>query len=243
MRIPNNQLVQPEIHEDEDGIQFYNISARGIAIDSLQGGNSDDLPKLGQTFLTSAYLFVEPDEDRFTIWQANPTSDQDIIPQIGEGSSLCSSAVASATAVRQPPTPTSFGVDPRVVSNKSSNTGAIVGGVVGGVAAITILVAFAVFLLRRRRSRSAPENVPLAPMTSNKRGEYHASGGDGSSPNDSIGGRRHDARGVSELYETADTRPELGGNGIRPELGLDDARIEVAANERNDEPGKRYELQ
>ena len=117
------------------------------------------------------------------------------------------------------------------------------GGVVGGVAGITIIAALAFFLLRRRKSRSASESVPLAPLMADKRGDYHLSVGKSLSPSDSVNGQRSDGRGFSELGEAEAVRPELGGEGIRPELGIDGARMDVSQDGRELEPGMRHELQ
>lgn len=41
--------------------------------------NAGDFPLLGQTFLTSAYIMVDYDKNEFTLWQANATSDEDLV--------------------------------------------------------------------------------------------------------------------------------------------------------------------
>ena len=243
VRIPNNQLVQPEIKEDKNGVQFYNISTREIAIDSLQGVNLHDLPLLGQTFLTSAYLFVEPDKNQFTIWQADPTSDQDVIPQVESGSSFCTSSVASATVVQQTSTPTSNGTNVTPPDKSSSNTGAIAGGVVGGIAAVAIIAIIAFFLLRRRRKQPAPDSVALAPMMPEKHGDYYGPGSENPSPNDGVNGTKYSGRGVQELGAGDALRPELGGEERRSELEPEGVRTELAGEGHNQEAGRRYELQ
>ena len=208
MRIPNNQLVRPEIDENKDGVQTYNTSTRTVTIDSLQGGNLNDLPLLGQTFLTSSYLFVESDKDSFTIWQADPTSNQDVIPQVEIGSSFCTTARPSMTVVQQTSSPTSSGTSSGKdnLKKSSSNTGDTVGEVVGGLAAIVIIVAVVFFFLWRRRGRSGSNITAVASiMPDNNVSQYR------------------DGSPLGSLNEFG------GSQGLRREMGNEGARLELEA--------------
>ncbi|MCJ1405933.1 hypothetical protein MMC11_009167 [Xylographa trunciseda] len=164
IRIPNNQLVVPDINIDSDGVPTSNVSTREILLNSLQEVNQNDLPLLGRTFLTSAYLHVNYDLNQFTLWQANPTLNESIVAVGSSGSPSCTSTASPAIILSTPAvtgtasgSPTSSAIAaPAVQNDKSVPTGAIVGAAVGGAAVIGIIAAI-VLLLCFRRSR-APVN-------------------------------------------------------------------------------------
>lgn len=75
--IPNHQLVIPDRHTND----FGTASTRELMINPLLSGhqNAQDFPLLGQSFLTSAHIMVNYDKNVFTLWQANATSDEDLV--------------------------------------------------------------------------------------------------------------------------------------------------------------------
>ena len=233
VRIPNNQLVQPNIFINDDGVLSYNISTREINIDSLQAENLHDLPLLGQTFLTSAYLFVEPDKDQFTIWQADPTSDQNIIPQAEEDSSPCTSTGASATMARQSSTPTSSGSSTFTTSN-SLNAGAIAGGVIGGLAGLAIIAVIAFLLLRRKsKKEQSPHGIASDPTSPEKNGGYNLPGSQDPRPKDGANEIKYIGHGMQELS---------GHESLRSELGGEHARAELAGGDQEHNSVPRFEM-
>ncbi|KAL9116598.1 MAG: hypothetical protein Q9187_006876 [Circinaria calcarea] len=149
IRIPNNQLVVPDIHISDAGQQYINDTTREVLLNSLQDINADDIPKLGHTFLTSTYLYVNNDENAFTIWQSNPTTDENII-SVGPSTTSCSSIpVSTATS----------SASASSLSRESSQSnpvpiGAVVGAAVGGVA-LLLLIGLTILYLRRRKRHAA----------------------------------------------------------------------------------------
>ena len=217
VRIPNNQIIRPEIGESREGVQEYNTSIRTVNIDSLHGGNLNDLPLLGQTFLTSAYLFVEPYKNTFTIWQADPTADQNILPQVEAGSSFCTTSRSSTAIIQQTSTPSSSGTSAGKNSEKnSSNTRAVAGGVIGFAAMATIAAVAFFFLHRRWRERSRPDSaVPACFLPENNTMQYR---------NRSPLGR------PNELGGGQGVRRELDDGGAILELEPEESRRELEAN-------------
>ena len=86
IRIPNSQHVMPERYiRDEDGQLMANHSKSNLVINSLQDVNADDLSQLGRQFLSSAYLLVNQDSRKFTLWSVNLTRNEDLVGINQEG--------------------------------------------------------------------------------------------------------------------------------------------------------------
>ncbi|MCJ1436607.1 hypothetical protein MMC27_005987 [Xylographa pallens] len=161
IRVPNSQLVVPDVYVDSDGVPTSNVSTREVLLNSLQDVNLNDLPLLGRTFLTSAYLHVNYDLNQFTLWQANPTLNESIVAVASSDNPSCTPATSTAVTSSTPAaTGTTSGspissaiAAPITQNNKTISTGAIVGAAVGGAAVIGIIVAV-VLLLCFRRSHS-----------------------------------------------------------------------------------------
>lgn len=86
IRIPNSQLAMPERYiRDEDGQLMANYSKSNLVINSLQDVNADDLSQLGRQFLSSAYLLVNQDSRKFTLWSVNLTRNEDLVGIDQEG--------------------------------------------------------------------------------------------------------------------------------------------------------------
>lgn len=79
MRIPNDQLIAPELTIDDSGSISANSSAPELLLNSIQQINANDLPLLGRQFLSSAYLMVNQDAGKFTLWAANPTTHENLV--------------------------------------------------------------------------------------------------------------------------------------------------------------------
>ncbi|KAJ4328375.1 hypothetical protein N0V84_001246 [Fusarium piperis] len=73
--IPNNQLIVPERRINENGEIYRNDSQPLLRINRMQDG----LISIGRFFFTSAYLATNEDAGKFTLWRANPTTDQDLV--------------------------------------------------------------------------------------------------------------------------------------------------------------------
>lgn len=134
---------------DPAGNLVYNNSVRELMLNALESVNANDMPLLGMTFLSSAYLSINYDKAEFTLWQANPTTDENIlaIDSTGNGCTPVASSVASQVAATST---TSNSAD----SHKSSSSfpvDAIAGIVVGVV--VLIIVGAAFWFCRSPRQR------------------------------------------------------------------------------------------
>lgn len=65
--IPNHQLIVPKKDIDDKEIIL------------LSDSDTSKLPILGHPFLSSSYLHVDNENQRFTIWPANPTNATDLV--------------------------------------------------------------------------------------------------------------------------------------------------------------------
>ena len=122
-----------------------------VRLDPNVGGNVNDMSILGQTFLSSAYLLVDYDQNRFTLWQADPTAPSNLVTMNSkpscsngtDGNSTTTTATASAT--------------PDASSQHSNKVGPIVGGVLGGVALFALALLFLFIYRKRHRKHHYPE--------------------------------------------------------------------------------------
>ncbi|KAL8689244.1 MAG: hypothetical protein Q9218_005039 [Villophora microphyllina] len=160
IRIPNHQLVLPDYSVNAQGfLTIDDPSVREVTILSLVDINKNDMPILGQPFLSSAYLFVDHDHEQFTLWASNRTSTEQKLVPIGPGTCRPSASIAT-------PFPTSTAQTPTVPPPRNSNehrsisTGGIVGIVIGSLAALAIISLLLVRYLRRRHPRTPPPPPP-----------------------------------------------------------------------------------
>ncbi|RFU26271.1 hypothetical protein B7463_g10065, partial [Scytalidium lignicola] len=159
--IPNSELVQPDITYDVNGNIGYNSSTREIMLNSLQQVNANDEPQLGHTFLSAAYLMVDVDANTYTLWEANPTDDQQLVTYPSgtscnasashsseQSDSSSSSSLSSSPTTSSPPS-SSTPSAPKPPHH--SNAGAIAGGVVGAIAVVALLLSGLFIYFRRKR--------------------------------------------------------------------------------------------
>lgn len=171
IRVPNDQFLTPFVDIDRSGKQVKDRSKREFLMNPL----GEQPPTLGRYFLTAAYLMVNHDANFFTLWQANPTSSEDLVPVYDEeAADRCRGDVpglvqpsASATPT---PTPTNDAQKEDEKDNEAENkdeagiSPAVIGGAVGGgVAALAIVGVVAFFLIRKRRSKWAAQATSQAP--------------------------------------------------------------------------------
>jgi hypothetical protein len=71
---------------------------REILIYNLESSNANDIPLLGQAFLTSTYLHANDDNEEFTIWQANPTTGENLVA-VGS-QNTCHQTTSNQTTIR-----------------------------------------------------------------------------------------------------------------------------------------------
>jgi hypothetical protein len=138
IRIPNDQYVVPFVTFNRNGSRIFNESQREVLIASV-----DQQPAtLGRYFLTAAYLMVNHDAGTFTLWQANPSKESELVPVAATQSpSNCNTSGNETSVSTSTPSPPSNTV----------STGAIVGGAVGSFIGLALIVGVVVFLKKRRR--------------------------------------------------------------------------------------------
>lgn len=154
IKIPNHQLVVPERKIDQEGNRFVNASKPVIRINSLQNTTANVLPILGRYFLTGAYVMGNPVAGKFTIWQANPTTDQSLVAvndnnEVFDPSKACATTPTASLTTNSP---TAAADKPsRDNGNSTLSSGAIAGIAVGAaVAALACAVLLWLFVRKRR---------------------------------------------------------------------------------------------
>ncbi|KAL1621771.1 hypothetical protein SLS54_005294 [Diplodia seriata] len=180
VKITNDQLLAPNVAIADDGSLVEDNSVKELIINSIQDVNAKDLPYIGRQFFSAAYMMTNLESNTFTLWAANPTTDEEItaLDENGEpGTSVCSQNVdansttntttpsSSSTVVANTPSGTSAAASDESGSgsNAGLSTAAIAGvviGVVAGVVAAGALLFFVVFRNRRRQNASPPAYDP-----------------------------------------------------------------------------------
>jgi hypothetical protein len=169
VKIPNTELVVPDPYIATDGAVKTNTSVRNVVLNSLQAENVNDLPYLGRLFLSSAYMMVNQEAGKFTIWQANTGSKASDIVAVDKQNNIisesCVDSTGGSTNTKSLPTSsvTPSTVPPVTPPPQKLSAGAI-GGIIGGaVGGIAILGAIGFFLYRRRESGGAPIEMGQEP--------------------------------------------------------------------------------
>ncbi|KAI9792120.1 MAG: hypothetical protein M1833_001268 [Piccolia ochrophora] len=147
--VSNDQLIVPELYVDDSGqIVQQDPSVREVKLNSLQDINENDMPMLGQPFLTGAYLIVDYDQDTFTVAPATPTLEEDIVPfENAAGECVTTKPALPAAATATATATAAASESPTAVPSK----GALAGSVIGGVCAL-ILVSVGGYILWRKWS-------------------------------------------------------------------------------------------
>lgn len=181
VKISNDQLLIPNVFISNDGTLKEDNSVKELIINSIQDVNSKDLPFLGRQFLSAAYMMANLEANAFTLWAANPTTDERIIAVNENGEpvgDVCSQSIEANSTTN---TTTPFSSATVVVnstssetnnavadaSNSGSNNGlsttgivGVVVGVVAGVVAISALLFYVMFRRRRNQNQSPPAYDP-----------------------------------------------------------------------------------
>jgi hypothetical protein len=161
--------VIPDISVNGEGSTIFNDTTREVLLNPLQDVNKNDIPLLGMTLLTSAYLNVNYDTGSFSLWQATPTTDQKLVG-VGKSSSGCRivSNGTSSTSESSSPSNTAQPTRDSQQDSKKASTAALAGIAVGAVAGLAILVAAAFWLVHRRRHQAASQNAQPGDPTFSK---------------------------------------------------------------------------
>lgn len=103
------------------------------------------MPLLGQLFLTSVYLHVNNDGSKFTLWQANPTKDENLVT-VGKPTDCTPSPKPSVTPEKKK-------------SGTELSAAATAGVVVGVLVGIAVFILLVFFWRRKRRSGFHPSGA------------------------------------------------------------------------------------
>lgn len=148
VRVPNSQFVLPDMSIDKQtGEVGMNATVKDVVFYSLQDSMRNLMPGLGRYFLTSSYLMVNHEEDSFTLWEANPTTEEDLVPIIDEQTQKACTNNSSQTPDPSP-NPNTTGTEEAPGALPISKA-AIAGIVLTSGVAVDLIVA-AIFLVRRR---------------------------------------------------------------------------------------------
>lgn len=166
--IPNHQLVLPNVgFKGDEHEQSYLNDTRTIMV--FDRGGVDSMPSFGQVFLTAAYLHVDNDNKQFTLWEAIPTEDTEIVTvdhtSENEGGETCDggSGQSSGSPNNAPDddddNDNGDGDGGGERKSSSSLSGGAIAGIVIGAVAGTVILFVAGFFLYRRRRRQQQQNA------------------------------------------------------------------------------------
>lgn len=139
--VANDQLVVPDyVVLGNETVSSH--TTREVQVGVPTGGDQPEwMTYLGQPFFTAAYLMVNQDQGTFSIWQNNPTHEEDY-HTIDSSGSVC---MRSTSDTESRPKTTNDDQD------KALSTGAIVGIVIGVVAFTAIIATLLATLVYRRK--------------------------------------------------------------------------------------------
>ncbi|KAH6111002.1 hypothetical protein HBI65_009810 [Parastagonospora nodorum] len=165
VEVPNTELVVPDTYIASNGAVQTNTLVRNIVINSLQLDNNNDLPVLGRLFMSSAYVMVNQEAGKFSVWQANTGSKNSEIVAVDRQNNMISEFCANSTggSSSAPSLPTSSTAS-SPQNEGSELSGSAIGGIVAGaLGGFAILGIIGFFWYRRRRSGSAAAEVAQEP--------------------------------------------------------------------------------
>ena len=165
VRVPNDQLIVPDRYIDRAGVIQANPTGLDTTILAIQGENAGDVLQLGRQFLSVAYVMLNQDANEFTLWQANPTANRQLVA-VDENNTDVTSFCSSSGSGAGSNTTTSSGTSS---ARKPLSAGAIAGVTIGAFVGAAILAAVLLLLLRRRRHN----NVDAATAAGAPTHRYH----------------------------------------------------------------------
>lgn len=171
VRIPNDQLVVPDRYVASNGT-IYHTENYTTTLLAIQDVNANDMSILGRPFLSAAQLFFNGDTNLYTLWEANTTTDIDLVAIDDTNrvvSTDCSEAsgtdAATTTASYLSPSDgSSTGSSASASASASSklSSGSIAGIAVGSIAGVALIVGAVLFFLRRGRKKPMTPRPELA---------------------------------------------------------------------------------
>lgn len=160
--IPNDLLFVPDQTVSASGGIVNNATVDDLLINSIQGVNANDTQYLGRQFFSAVYLMVDLDAGTFTLWNANATTEENLVAIGGN----CSAPKVNTDNNNSTATSPSHSAAATSTSRSSSlSTGALVGAVVGSAFGAGILVSIAVICFLRRRRGSVSKQSSSIGLT------------------------------------------------------------------------------
>lgn len=101
----------------------------------------------GRPFASSIYLHVNAEEEKFTMWQANPTVEQNLVAVVDRERGFCATPAASSQTAQ-------------ARNDDAPSVGVVVGAVVGPLAALMASGVIMALLYQRQRARRRREGKP-----------------------------------------------------------------------------------
>lgn len=138
-------------------------------MNALQNINSGDVITIGRNFFSAAYIMVNYDTELFTMWPANPISNQDLVAvdSTGKernrfctnenGTATVTAAATASTNIDGKNTPSTSG---QASASSPTPAGTIAAGVVGAVAGI-VLLSIVPFYALKKHSAKKDRNLPI----------------------------------------------------------------------------------
>lgn len=193
--IPNEQLFLPHVRINDDNEQ--ELIDGNLTLQVLNS-NSDGLLRLGQSFLSSAYLHVDTEQEKFSLWEVNDTPDTNLVAVDNSASPTTCEPGATDT--------------PGTSSGGSLSGGAIAGIVIGSVAGVAVIAALLFFLWRRRRLQKQPAPEIGVATAAQLDGKEHQPG---DTPKELDSGQGHAL--TAEMQAQEPPAMELPGDSTFPE--------------------------
>ncbi len=167
--IPNHELVRSFIDINSDGQEYIsNSSTQVMGLYAMDSQTADSMPAFGRTFLAGAYLMVDADEQKFTIWKGQSSSEQRLV---AHGPSPCPESTATSSTT------------PSATSDASARDSSSVipkGAIAGICTALILIIAFCIsigYLLakksRQRKTASDDDEQKTKQLTLESDGDKY----------------------------------------------------------------------
>ncbi|CAM1508966.1 Fc.00g027050.m01.CDS01 [Cosmosporella sp. VM-42] len=131
--IPNHQLLVPERLINSKGRLVPNATRPVIRLNPPEDSNKNILPVLGRYFFTGAYVLSNQDANEFKLYEANPTSDEDLVAVNAKNEAVDSQATCTVLPTAPAEAGQGDGKDDGSSSDSGLSSGAIAGIAVGVV--------------------------------------------------------------------------------------------------------------
>ena len=154
VEVPNSLFVVPPRTITQDGSIFTNTSFSAVLLNPTANVNAGDNAILGRPFFSAAYAYIDHDAWTYSLWQANPTDQEDLKVFGGGCSNSEPTPSPNNTDTSKPKPSTSHSNQAAHAGVDNLSIAAIAGIVVGGVVGIGLIAAIlATVCVRKRRNQ------------------------------------------------------------------------------------------